>query len=509
MSESTIYPFSLFRRKQAAATDPAARAAALRQMAPKARRRAVHREPLNRAAAVLTLLLDCAHEELDRSAAEALALAALVVETLERAPSGVVYEPLLRARAYKEHAHALRLSGSLPKALETIRTAASAFGDEPAYAAERAKVTLVEALILQDLAEYTAAHVCVAAAKGVFEASGDVLGQNMALQISAYIHYEQHQYRRAEDGFRRALELAEKHGDGAGSARAMNNLAACSAKLERFDAAASWYERAVEAFVALGMTGEVERANAARANMLARQQRTDEALEAFAATRAALLGRGMHLDAADAGLQWVELLVKNGRLEEAAPLCAELLEMFTEAGMVKHALRALACMQPELPEDAMEGELSEAIIRRALEGPVIDRDEFIRDVAESVGLPEAEVRRHMTMLTSAADSERAAAALRRMLEVWQQTSASVLVETSKYRETRDRIINMPGVRVAVPILLERLRRDPYAQDYSNGDSPLRIIRGVAEGGAPPLRLFYTIDDDERVRLLQLDLWTES
>ncbi|HEX7154998.1 MAG TPA: tetratricopeptide repeat protein [Thermoanaerobaculia bacterium] len=475
-------------------------------MAPKARRAAVAGDALYRAAEVLTHLLDFAHTELDRNGEAAFTLTTLIVDTIEAEPEdGVSYDLLLRSRAWKEHALALLPLKGPADALYAIRKASKLFGDKTVYPVERANIILTEGLVLYKLGEQTAALCCIAAAKAIYEVCGDAIGQTKALQMSGAVHYELTQYRRAENTFVEALQLAENGGDRAGAARSMNNLAACAVKLEKFEVASQWYGRALEAFEALEMTAEVQRAKVAQAGMLGKQRKVEEALAAFFATREEFLRRGMVIVAAEVGLQIAALLVQQERLQEARPICEEIVTIFTEAGMTTQALKALAYMHQGGVEDSGQGEVADAVIQRAITGPILDREQLIRDVAESTGLPEEQVSQQIALLSGTGSDGRVHQALQRLLEVWQKTAGVVFVETGRYRETRDRLLEQPGVNACLPVLLERLRRDPYAEgSIQEADAPLRSIRSAAAPGSPALQLFYAIDADARVLLLQLD-----
>ncbi|HEX7153166.1 MAG TPA: tetratricopeptide repeat protein [Thermoanaerobaculia bacterium] len=510
--ESTIYPFRLFRRKQAAnVLEPRARVEALKKLSVRARRAAIDRDPLNRTAEVLTMLLDEAHEELDRTPKDALALTTLVLHALETACTGTeVYEPVLQARAWKVHSQALLVVRSPREALPAIRRAASLIGSSSNYPIEHANITLTEGLVHGKAANYSAALCCIAAASGVYEACGDTARANMALLIEGATLYDQSQFHRAEETFRRSLEIAEGSGDAATAARAYNNLAACATKRNDPGTAAGWYRRAIEGFETCGMTAEVQRATLNLAEVMAQEQRAVEAIAELTKAREAFVARGMPLDAAEVTLKLVELLAANGRTRAAASLAAGIVKLFSDAGMQKEALLALAYVKDDtLPEDTSGAVIPDEVLQEAVAAALIDPEQLVRDVVEATLLPEEDVRRHVALLRSLSkEAGGKPHTVQRLFDMWRRTVAFRIVESTSFPHSREVLAGIPGVDAGLKIARTHLKRNPYSAATVADHSPVRLLRVHETESSPALRVYYTIDEDDTVRLLQVELWEE-
>jgi tetratricopeptide (TPR) repeat protein len=246
------------------------------------RKRLVMTQPRSRTAKVLTVMLDRAHVLLDQKPNVAFRITRVVKNLVENPAFGPAeYTAALRARAWKEHAHALRLGESPRAALSAIRRAAHLLGSDASYPVERADITLTEALIHCDLGAFNAALCCINAASAVYHASGDAVRQNKALQIEAILHYNLKQYRKAQDTFRRSLQAGRDNGDAEAVARSLSNLAVCATQLQDFATAAELFPQAIAALEELGMTAEVQRAKLGYADALASQQGVEEAIRSL------------------------------------------------------------------------------------------------------------------------------------------------------------------------------------------------------------------------------------
>jgi hypothetical protein len=292
-------------------------------------------------------------------------------------------------------------------------------------------------------------------------------------------------------------------------ARSLSNLAACAAKRKDTDAAAKFYQRAIGALEALGMTAEVERARINHAEILAHQHDMEQAVREMTRARNAFLARGMRLDAADVTLKIVELLAANGRAEAAAPLCSELVTIFSDAGMAHEALIALAYLQ----ENAAAGEdlipaISDDTLRAALSPELLDTDRVLQDMAEMTGISEDEMRQHLALLETVTGGETASpGALTRLFAMWRKAVSVRIVEPGGYRQSREALRALPGLDLALTTALTRLRQNPHGAAFVSDESPVRALRVHATATSPAIRLYYTIDKDESVRLLKVELWT--
>jgi tetratricopeptide (TPR) repeat protein len=308
----------------------------------------MEREPAARAIGTLEALLFIAHEELDRDPSVSLQLTTLVLrhlEAVEVPPGAEAFRTLFEASAWKEHAHALRATGSPRQALDAVLRAVAAVGVDPLYSLQRADAELLEAYIRHELDDTTAALPLLARCVAVFNRHNDGRRYLRARSMEAALQYELRQYKAAEAGFLAMKDEAERMGDRAELARLYNNLGHCSLKLEKYDAASRWLVRALTLLEELNMDGERQRAMWGLASLLARQGRSGEAAESLARVRADFMSRGMVLDAAMVSLDLVELLVTAGDARQVSALCSELVSTFTAAGMTNNALTALAFLR--------------------------------------------------------------------------------------------------------------------------------------------------------------------
>ncbi|HEX9986185.1 MAG TPA: tetratricopeptide repeat protein [Thermoanaerobaculia bacterium] len=498
----------LFTRPAVIETD--ARAAELAKLSPARLRAALHGDPFNRTPEVLGALLDRARWQFDRKPRKAFPLTTAVTEVIEAAGAGAAaYELPLRARAWKEHAHSLRLVKTPLRALEVIRHAASLFGTGAGYPIERADVTLTEALVHRDLGNHSAALWCISVADAVYDACGDVVRHNMARELEAAVYYDQSQYARAEAVYQETLEVAELMNDAAGVARSLSNLAACAAKRKDVDAAAKLYQRAIGALEALGMTAEVERARINHAEIMAHQQEMEQALRELIRVRDSFLARGMRLDAADVTLKLVELLAANGRAEAAAPHCSELVTIFSEAGMVHEALIALAYLKDGVvADDVTLPAISDETLQAALGTELFDTGQVLQDMADTIGMPEDEIRRHLALLETLTGGEMVRPdALTRLFAMWRSAVSVRIVEGGRYLASRAVLRAEPGFDVALTTALTRLRQNPHGAAPVSDASPVRTLRVHGTATSPAIRLYYVIEEDESVRLMEVEFWT--
>jgi hypothetical protein len=343
--------------------DGACRAGQLLALSADERVDAVEADGQYRTIGVFEALLAAAREELDRNPANALELTKLVepyVASLEVPQNGETFLLLFRARFWKEYAHALRATGSLQEALVAVQRSLADVGGESAYALERADAELLEAYIRHELDDTAGALRSLASSAAIYTSYGDVRRYLNARTMEAILQFELRQYRPAELTFLAVKAEAERLDDKELLARVLNNLGHCALKQKHLAVATDRFTRALVLFEELRWDSERERAIWGLVSVLGNQGRVDDALDGLFKVRGEFMARGMVLDAAAVALGAVELLVTARRFDMLRVLCADLVTIFTEAGMKANAVRALAYLQ----EEAASAQLDVSTVRR-------------------------------------------------------------------------------------------------------------------------------------------------
>lgn len=320
---------------------------------PRARRGYFERTPEALSVGTLEYLLDIAHAELDGDPRRARELTAFVLEYADQVtgPEGSRVPLLLfRARAWKEHANALRTKGDdLRGALKSVERAVEILSQNGACRPELANVRMLQALLLQELGDVPAALRIIRESTEEFRLERDMPRYVQAKILEGVFLFESNT-RTAADLWEALLSDAARLADPRELARICNNLWIAAVKLNDADLAARYYRLAAELYDEVGMDAEKPRLRWGYARALAQQGNAAASLREYEHVRAEMLAREMIGDAAVAALETVELLHTTGKTVEARALALELLATFERAGMASRVTQALRFLHDRAAE---------------------------------------------------------------------------------------------------------------------------------------------------------------
>lgn len=243
------------------------------------------------------VLLDAAHEELDRDPGRALALTTFLVGYLDSIVSPRELD-VIRQRifglAWKEYGNALFATGSLESAAHAARRARTILDAHPALAVDHASATMLLALVVNAQKHHSEAESLLPECENIFAAHGDKTGRLRTIQLRAMILSEQGRLDEALALWRRARAEAERIGDFHETARIQNNIGHCAAELGHLEEARGYLEEAAQRFSALQMDAEHQRAMYSIAEVQKRSGNYAEALATLHRIQQECGKRGMH-----------------------------------------------------------------------------------------------------------------------------------------------------------------------------------------------------------------------
>ncbi len=320
---------------------------------PSSWRRTIRSDRRFRTRATLSFLLEAAHARLEKEPTLARELTSAVLASVDRVAGGWrVQVTALRGLAWKEHANALRVTDDLRAAIKAIEHALAIFADEPSLDYQAATAKLVKAQILREMGEDDAAVALARECAVKFRDYGDSRYLVMARITEGWILYNSKQYGRAMAIFADLTEEAERTGDRATLARALQNTAACARELGDTAAARDLYARALPLFVGLQLVTEIPRVQWGYALSLVADGRFHDGVSELYKTRALYLDLGMNVEAATAALDIVRAKFLNG--DDVTSLCGELVTTLVSAGMTQNAIEALAYLREQARHGAVD-----------------------------------------------------------------------------------------------------------------------------------------------------------
>lgn len=314
-------------------------------------------------------LLDIVRECIDEDVGRAEALTRFILRHMQRVEvpaDRTVLLDLMHGTAHKHHASVLlrRGQGFYPEALASVEEAICIFSRRPALGVDRAEAQLVQAQIWNALGQRKSALDALKECATVFAHHGATRSYIRTLSQRGYCHFEAAEdtsgvaaaesLQRARTSFVKALDEAERIGDGREIARLQNNLGHCAAALGEPAAARAFFAQAVHGFTALRMTGEVPRALWGVAELDLAEGRVGDALSLLRAVHREFLERGMLSDAAMVLLEIARKI--DARMPDrtiARDVCTYLavtLESAEQPANVRSAARFLAARAANAPD---------------------------------------------------------------------------------------------------------------------------------------------------------------
>jgi tetratricopeptide (TPR) repeat protein len=315
-----------------------------------------------RVPAVLEFVLDRAKQELDSYPNCALALTTTVIDILPNDPALLV----LRGRALNTHAQAVRETGDVVMASTFITTALVLLASDPAGRDELQRARIFAAHVMHDQGNRTLAFQLLHEAGREAVALGNArvaLYANMthAGLLLADEDPPRDKIEHARDLYLAMLPVADALHDERERARLLSDLGGCARRLGDHEQALAYYTQATPLYVKLGMVTEAEKITWGMAPIIAASGRVGQAVTALRGARDAFLKNGALLEAALVSLELLSLLLRTVKGHELVPpLAAELVQVFTAAGMPAPALRAWT----QLKTAAQRNKLDQQKLRR-------------------------------------------------------------------------------------------------------------------------------------------------
>lgn len=297
-------------------------------------------------AGVARRLLRAASEACDREPLEALTFADAAIEVAEALtgyPPGAMYE--LRAHAWKERANALAALGRYDASLDALDHAERAFRNAPGAAAGQAIVQHARAIVHYYRGEFAAASELLLASAAIYESLGETDRYMRVRHWLANAMFGQGDIRGACAVYEELLAWGEAEEDLAWIARESNTVGRCAYELGDLSAAVQYFQRSMQLFRELDMAAEALRPEWGFVLVVLASGKADEALKRFCDVREKFRSRAMLSDEALVALDMMDALHALGRSAEIALLASEIIESFTDAGMLTSALAAFAYLK--------------------------------------------------------------------------------------------------------------------------------------------------------------------
>jgi tetratricopeptide (TPR) repeat protein len=308
--------------------------------------RRLREHPEWRTPGVVRRLMAAAYDAVVQMPPDAVAMMAMATDIADHLdtgsqPSSTLQQ--LRAGAWRDSAYALYYTGRFTDALAAVRRASEHLDMCVVDEYERARLGIVEALILRAFEKLDEGGAVAATSARTFVAFGDTERMASARMAEAQLLMNRGDYAAAESILGR-LERDFEKTDLETSSRILGNLAFCSAKLGNVDLALKRYGEASAILRELGSTTEVLRIQWSIAVMLAEAGRHADACLRLRELTPEMERLGMASEAAIAALNVAESLLAQGKYAEVEELCANAMRSFEKAGLAytPRALTALA-----------------------------------------------------------------------------------------------------------------------------------------------------------------------
>lgn len=311
--------------------------------------RRLHERPEWRTAGVVRKLIAAAYDavvQMPPDAVEIMAVATEIADHLEE-QDGTAALHQLRAAAWRDSAYALYYTGRFADALDAIRKAEASLDRCVVDEYERARLEIVEALVLRAFERFAEAEAAAGTSARMFAQFGDMSKVASARMAEVHLLFSRDLYAEAE---RTLLELERQTTDWDDAdmhARILLNLGFSARKLRKYDKALQYYGAASAILRELGAATEVVRAQWGVAAILAEAGRHTDALSRFREITPEMERLEMASEAAIAGLDVSEFLLAQGEYAAVEEICARSIRAFERAGLPysSRALTAMAYMQ--------------------------------------------------------------------------------------------------------------------------------------------------------------------
>jgi tetratricopeptide (TPR) repeat protein len=309
--------------------------------------------------AALEQLSELVRKRLERSPAEALAIANLAAAIAETIPAST-YPPLvnaqIRSTALRDRANALRYLGRLHEAYDAIETAESRLAAFPAAVHDRAIIWFVKAMILAQLDHFSEAEQMINAASVIFADLNDSARFLQAGVVHGNLLGRQQRYAEAQKLFAGLLTVAVTSRDLEAEARLHSNLGYCCVNLDDYTNANIHFSEAIAKFTDLGFRAETARTGRGAGVVLIRKGQFELGCDRLRQARTEFAKLEMPEEAGLCALRLIEAMVERGQTAEARRLAATVIDEFTAAALDPRAIEAIARLHKSIDADGVTAE---------------------------------------------------------------------------------------------------------------------------------------------------------
>ncbi len=303
-------------------------------------------QPRYHTAGVVRRLLGVANEACYRAPIDALTFAdtaSEIAERLTRYAPPILHD--LRGTAWKERTNALRLLGRYDAALEALTHAEREFLNVPTAPLGRAMVAHARGIIHYDRGEYSPARQLLQETADACAALGEIDRYMRARHFIANILYREQDIPAAKAIYEEILAWGQTQNDLSWIARAHLPLGHCARQVGDFSQAVQHFHFSAQAFRELGQSAEVTRAEWGFALVMLSSGKPAEALTLFQPVRVAFHDREMVTEEALVALDMMDAHCALNDKSEIVTLASEIIQTFTEIGMLTSALMAFAYLK--------------------------------------------------------------------------------------------------------------------------------------------------------------------
>jgi tetratricopeptide (TPR) repeat protein len=297
---------------------------------------------------------------LKQDPSESLALARLAKEIAYGLPEDeypAVVIAQLKVQACKDYARALSILSKHEEALRVLDRADAELESFGTLGHDQGIVWLQRAIVLQNLRRFDESARLIESAKAVFVEHGDE-----ALYAKCAIAEAQLLVRRGNHrGAREVLLPILPNGDTNLLAMAHSTLGWCSIELDDAAGALTHFRQAMTYCLQLGWDIDRIRLEYGLGASLLRLAEVDKALRILQAARQKFLANHLPEEAGLCGLEMIEAHILRDEHAEARQLAVSLVQEFTDAGLNRRAIAALAHLKATLEESTVSREVVRSV----------------------------------------------------------------------------------------------------------------------------------------------------
>jgi tetratricopeptide (TPR) repeat protein len=260
----------------------------------------------------------------------------------------------LEGDAFREYAAALLEVGSFARAAEAARLARDSYEVLGMQVKGGSTLDLIEGRILHELGRTNEGLGMIQRGSNMLLAfHEDKEAYVKGRTIEAALLFKGERYQEAMSIYAAMSEHAREEEDTELLAYVLSMVGRCRVKLGQLDDGRECIETAIRMFEDLKLFAEVPRLRKGLVEIAVARGRYNEAISELYKMRNAFLSLHLPIVAALVDLDVVDLLMVSGRTADIPALCRKMLATFTEAGLRRNALMALAHIQALAQEGAL------------------------------------------------------------------------------------------------------------------------------------------------------------